>query len=118
MGSLGHKGRDGSGQVYDELEEKYSSDEFIKRIVPIWRKWHLNDLTPGSPKQEEFLNKMFEKRPDYETCVMKLTDAGLYEDESLIIEGKPYKYGTNWLKTEIPEDVIQEIMELSKFQSR
>lgn len=115
VGSLGPGGRDGSGQVYEELESKYSSDEFIKRIIPIWKKWHLNDLTPGSPKQEDFLNKVFDKRPNYDTCIDKLKEVNLYEDESFIFNGQPYKYGSAWLKTELPQEVINEIKELSAF---
>lgn len=115
VGEMGPSGRDGSGQIYEDLEEKYGSDEFIKRIVPIWKKWHLNDLTPGSPKQEAFLDKLYEKRPDYDVCVSKLKEEDLYEDSSFIYQGKPYKYGSAWLRTEIPQEVIDEIIELSKF---
>ena len=46
------------GQMLDELLKFFPDDQLLQRIVQVWQKWHLNDLTAGSPKQMEFLEKV------------------------------------------------------------
>lgn len=100
------------GQILEELLEFFPNDELLNRIVTVWRKWHLNDLTPGSPKQMEFLAQHEQNAPKtnyYEWAKDKLTFAYLNPDESFIYNGKEYEYGSAWLKTELPDTVVNEI---------
>jgi len=99
------------GQMVDEVANLFPENEKAQRICAIWKKWHLNDLNPGSPLQENFVAKMREsgQRPDYDTVKAKLAEAGLDPDESFLYQGKPYVYGTAWLKRELPPEVIAEI---------
>lgn len=99
------------GQNLDEIAELFPSNELVQRIVSVWRKWHLNDMHAGSPKQEAFLESL--NLPNngnhYETAKAKLKDAGLDPDDSYIHNGKPYSYGSAWLYVELPSDIISEI---------
>jgi hypothetical protein len=42
----------------------------------------------------------------------QLKKVNLLIDESFLHNGKPYEYGSAWLKTEIPENVQQEIFSI------
>jgi len=82
--------------------------KMLKEFVKIWKDWHLNDLTAGSPKQEAFIRKYIDEGNsfDYKTVCGLMKEEGIYVDESFIHEGKPYRYGTAWLKRELPESVV------------
>jgi hypothetical protein len=72
-------------------------------LLAIWRRWHLNDMRAGTMKQETFLREYRENHPDcrmsYEFACQVLSGADLLEDDG-------YRYGTAWLKEELPEGVI------------
>lgn len=98
------------GQNLDEIGSLFPDNELVQRIVSIWRKWHLNDMNAGSPRQTEFLEKLNLPNYDhYNVAKEKLKEAGLDPDESFVYEGKPYSYGSAWLKVELPQSVIEEI---------
>jgi hypothetical protein len=42
----------------------------------------------------------------YEWALAKLTEAGLQPDASFERNGKPYRYGSAWLRRDVPEDVL------------
>lgn len=98
------------GQNLDEIAELFPSNELVQRIVQVWKKWHLNDMNAGSPRQTEFLEKLdLPNYNHYEVAKEKLKEAGLDPDESFFYQGKPYSYGSAWLSVEIPSDVVSEI---------
>lgn len=99
------------GQMVDELLKYFPDDQLLQRIVQVWKKWHLNDLTAGSPKQMEFLEQIGPGPSGdyYSWAVEKLTEAGLNPDPDLTYNDKPYMYGSAWLHTEIPASVVAEI---------
>lgn len=98
------------GQNLDEIGSLFPDHELVQRVVSIWKKWHLNDMHAGSPKQEEFLETLnLPNYNHYENAKAKLKDAGLDPDESYIHNGKPYEYGSAWLYVELPMQVVQEI---------
>jgi len=66
-------------------------------FLDIWKKWHLNDMKAGTPKQEEALKDC--PFTDYTERCGWLRGLGLYDDNG-------YKYGTAWLKVELPKEVI------------
>lgn len=84
--------------------------ESVAKFREVWERWHLNDMVAGSPAQMEFLrvNPVAFKYPEnyYDKACESLTAAGLQPDASYVRDGKPYSYGSAWLREELPEDVI------------
>lgn len=80
--------------------------EMVEAFGCVWDRWHLNDMTAGSPAQEEWLraNPVEAKYPKshYEEACKALAAAGLHPDPS-----NGYKYGSAWLLEEVPEDVLK-----------
>jgi hypothetical protein len=76
----------------------------------IWREWHLNDCTAGSPKQEQWLAQVGVKK--YDDALKCLTVVGLEPDASYLHNGKPYSYGSAWLRREVPQQAIDFLMAL------
>lgn len=86
----------------------------LKQFFSVWDRWHLNDLTAGSPAQEEFLRQHraeWESHkaalegacPDYYTWACKaLAAAGLHPDPNC----GDYRYGSAWRKVDVPDDVL------------
>lgn len=88
-----------AGQVYDELKhiKKYAKEvdrQTVKRIVEIWKRWHLNDLHPNCEHQKAF------------NCNIKTYTARARRETKKC--PKNYEYGTNWLVEKLPEDIAQE----------
>jgi hypothetical protein len=103
-----------AGQMLGEISKFYPNNKLVKKIVSIWSEYHLNDLTPGSPKQMAYL-KSLSKPSDAEFYTWEceqLKKVNLLIDESFLHNGKPYEYGSAWLKTKIPENVQQEIFSI------
>lgn len=104
------------GQCLDELNDRFPSirnNKTFKEILDLWHKYHLNDLTPGTPEQ---MNCIREHKGEIDESL------GFYTKELKLLEkygldvvehnGKPYKYGTAWLTTEIPQADLQRIQAL------
>lgn len=97
----------GYGQVIDECEKAYSNseDKLAKAICDMWRKYHLNDMHAGTKRQEDLLK--YCKSHDYkEQC-------DFLEKHSMLFDNG-YKYGTAWLKEEIPTEDLEEIKVILK----
>ncbi len=101
------------GQCLEEVCAYFPQNETAQTILKIWREWHLNDMKAGSPAQEAFLkaNPVKAAYPvsHYDAACAALEAAGLLVDENCIHNGKPYRYGSAWLKAEIPADIVAEI---------
>lgn len=96
------------GQCVDEIASYFPENETVQRMAAVWKRWHLNDMQAGSPAQRAFL----ETHPDlrgYDAVTTALTEAGLNPDANYLHNGKPYEYGTAWLKEDLPSEVIEEI---------
>ena len=93
----------GYGQAIDEIEKAYKGNPLAEKIVNWWRKYHNNNMHVGTPKQEEALNKAG-ITGDYDDCRKYLESIGLLYDNG-------YKFGSGWLKEEIPADDLREIKE-------
>jgi len=102
------------GQCLDTLKNYLAYDHTFKTIYRIWKLYHLNDMQAGSPQQTAYLNTL--DRPEGADCYTwecsKLAEVDLYIDNSYLVDGKPYKYGTRWLKSELPMEVIKQIRDL------
>lgn len=99
------------GQNLDEMNkyaEIHAVAEF-REVYDLWKKYHLNGMTAGSPVQEAAIkeykaeNAKQGKRYDYTEACEFLKARGLLDDEGYIYDGKPYRYGSAWLYAEIPE---------------
>ena len=107
---------DAAGQIMRELDNmlyrsKYGATRSEKAVIPklrdIWERWHLNDMRPGCEHQRDWdVSEML-------TVGEKQKAAGwVYPSEhpkGLLC--KPcevcgYKYGSAWLKEEVPADVL------------
>lgn len=86
----------------------------LEKIVPVWKKWHLNDMHAGTERQDEVLDQYKKEHPDWrydysEACeILKKHD--LLYDRQYLVDGKPYKYGEKWLFHEIPHEILLEIV--------
>ena len=104
------------GQNLDEIKKMIPNNKLFNKIYSIWKKYHLNDLTPGSPEQEKYLKSI--TRPDnadfYTWECEQLKKVDLLRDKSFLYNGEPYKYGTAWLTTPIPEEVKKEIKSIQE----
>lgn len=81
--------------------------QMLNKLFEIWDEWHLNDHRAGTPKQMNAINiwKREVVRPgglryEYDRAVEYLKEIGLYEDGG-------YRYGTEWKKEEVPDDVLK-----------
>jgi hypothetical protein len=75
----------------------------LKRIGAVWGRWHLNDMKPGTPAQMAALEDM----PPAVYPENHYTKACAWlEARGLLVDGG-YKYGSAWLKEEVPADVIE-----------
>ena len=84
-----------------------------KRFIPgllyqIWDHWHLNDMRAGTPVQRKLLRELFAVCPsaNYDQ------QCEFLEQRDLLFDGD-YKYGSAWLKEELPQDVIDYVHSLS-----
>lgn len=96
------------GQCEDTIAELFPNDPKVQRMVAVWRKWHLNHMKAGTPAQEAYLEAHKNEFPGYPTshydwATELLNAAGLNPDNG-------YKYGTAWLKVELPADIVAEVM--------
>ena len=113
-GSLYHPIRDAHGQIQNHLSlleplrfnEGWNKDK-LDELLEVWNRWHLNDLRAGSPDQESALREIEILGDYYPQAVAYLESLGLQPDPNYLVDGKPYSYGTHWLKEEIPEEVIK-----------
>lgn len=100
-------GPDGTGQCdFTLLNENgkpccgFTKDMCLK-LYDYWNRWHMNHLRPGTRKQMEALEEW--KRTHsytYEKACEYLDSVGLLIDNG-------HKYGTDWLKEEVPIDVLE-----------
>jgi len=109
--SITGKGRHGVGQVYEYLVTDTPAPGFTKLdccILKIaWERWHLNDMRAGTPRQEEAVRNWRRDNPNKgynEACEM-LSELGILVDDG-------YRYGTSWLKEEVPMDVLEWLFSL------
>ena len=92
----------------------------VSKFRKTWDKYHLNDMKAGSPRQELAINawKLGGATYEYKAACEMLAQLGLLEDQDYIHEGKPYKYGSAWLRCEIPNEVISFLASLPKSENQ
>jgi hypothetical protein len=95
------------GQCLDRAgkELNIKNPVFLK-ILEYWKKWHLNDMHAGTPKQEKLVKEYTKKHSyDYTAICEFLNENNLLYDNG-------YKYGTAWKKQEITKIDLQGIKKL------
>jgi len=129
-GTIAENGRGVSfGQNLDEIYEmtEKPTAELIK-IYTIWKTWHLNDLTAGTPEQEKAIKEWSKNnRYDYTHACNHLKSLNLSEVElpeaakctgsfpNAIVEGKRgYRYGERWIYTPIPSNIIRILKDMGE----
>lgn len=102
------------GQCEWSIDPALLQPEFRERFIEIrgvWDRWHLNDMNAGSPAQEAALRAKFPKDSgSYELHIAYLKEIGIYNDPDL--DG--YKYGSKWLREELPQEVLDTITKWSE----
>lgn len=78
--------------------------EMLLELNRVWNRWHLNDMRAGTPEQEKAVRWYLENEGkgvySYEAIAQFLETNGLLYDDG-------YKYGSGWLKEEVPLEVIE-----------
>jgi hypothetical protein len=90
----------GWGQIHDEVKEIIPA-----RLYEIWKRWHLNDMRAGTFVQEEILRQAKVSGIEFNDY----DDACNYLERFDALVDKCYKYGSKWLKEELPQEVIDYI---------
>lgn len=89
-------------QCLDQIKES-NNNPLFNRLYRLWKNYHLNDMHPGTEKQEKALKEAREKQLtnyDYSENCKYLESINLLYDNG-------YKYGTKWLYREIPQNDLQ-----------
>jgi len=87
----------GWGQIREEVR-----DIIPARLYWIWKRWHLNDMRVGTSVQEALLRRAKDNDVDVSTYE-KACD---YLHNLDVLVDKGHKYGSAWLKEELPQHVI------------
>ena len=96
------------GQNLDGLKPYFKHNKLFNKLWLLWKEYHLNDLQAGTTLQMAHINKVkskFDHSTDwYSWACDELSKVGLL---TTTYKGKPYKFGSQWIKKEIPQDVIE-----------
>ena len=103
-----------AGQIRDTVRELFPQNEAVLSICRLWEEWHLNDLTAETIEQSYFIEGYKAGNPDWpydfsEACDV-LRNARLYRIKNG--SNVSYSYGSKWLIREIPETVVNRLIEL------
>ena len=96
-----------AGFFYLKQKNFIKGNATFNSIYRLWKLYHLNDLHAGTKKQEEALKQKFGgvNANIYTEQCEYLKSINLYDDNG-------YKFGTGWIKEEIPANDLQEIKRL------
>ena len=93
------------GQCLDSIKPYFKHNKEFNYLFTIWKEYHLNDMKAGSPLQEAFIKNLNLDNYNYESVCKELENAGLLIDDSYLHDDKPYRYGSAWIFSPIPESV-------------
>jgi hypothetical protein len=111
------------GQIHNTFEEELAADnidfaqsdltrEQLNQLLAIWKEWHCNNLTMGTPAQSAAVKEWEanSNKLDYTAACNMLAEKGLLVDASMA----NYKYGSAWLTRLLPAEVITFVESLKK----
>ena len=95
------------GQCLDSLVPFFKNNAVYMTIFSMWKKYHLNDMHPGTPAQEKALNEagLTEFATNYTDCCEYLKKIGLFNDNGT-------NFGETWVYWPIPEEDLEIIKSL------
>ena len=102
--SMSGQYNDHTGQCFDTVKSRTKAQ---KRLINIWKEYHLNDMNSGTEEQEQALKDF---KGDYDAQCEFLKQKGLYK--VTLSDGTKYKYGTAWLHRELPLNLLEEVKQL------
>jgi hypothetical protein len=113
----GGKGRwDGRlmGQSVGFIRDAWADHPVVQEMCDVWDKWHLNDMRSGTRAQAEAVAALRAGGVEatYDACVEHLGRIGLLTDDSVVVGGKPYRYGTAWLAEPLPVEIEERLREM------
>jgi hypothetical protein len=96
------------GQNLDTIKD-YVDNKFFAKIYVIWKNYHLNDLNAGTTLQMDYLKSIEHKTQEskknwYEWGCRELEKVDLL---TTIYKNKPYKFGSGWIRKDIPKDILE-----------
>ena len=119
------------GQCFDTILNDFpemKKNPIFMEVYDLWKNYHLNDLHAGTKAQEDLLKEAVKNGElntyganNYkETCAYLESKNMLYDKNYLVSKKQkdgsiikaPYRYGTGWLKEEIPEQDLLRIKSL------
>ena len=103
----------GGGQCLDTIAKDYPKNKEVQLIVELWKKYHLNDMNAGSPRQTEYLRSLGEYK-NYDWACEELEKVDLLIDKEFTYPQQlnGYRYGSAWLFREIPQQDIETIKQI------
>lgn len=126
------------GQIQDSLDELRIyypgwSPGLTAQLKAVWDRWHLNDMKPGCPHQyaegwgelridaNKPLNSYGLHHPGQTSPSWNMLGWVSHREYPLGLLGKPcttcgYRYGTAWLKEEVPSEVLAFLKSLPNAQ--
>lgn len=107
------------GQCIDSMAQ-FIKTPLFRRIRKLWKRYHLNGMHAGTPEQERAIEewKSAGNKYDYTAACEYLKSINLYEvpfygkTTGKVWNWELYKYGHGWIIEELPETIIDEIMEI------
>lgn len=115
-----------SGGNYDDIAALFPYDAKVQRMVEVWKRWHLNHMHAGCEHQRA---EGWNKRPidpskplnvygrhfpgqRHDSWNMLVCVRPDEHPDGLLTKPCPacgYKYGTAWLREELPAEIIREV---------
>lgn len=96
-----------AGQCLDEINKIIIPNETFDLIYKMWKLHHLNDMHAGTEKQEQALAEKFGG-----VNANKYTEQCEYLESIGLLYDNGYKFGSGWLKREIPQADLELIKSL------
>ena len=95
------------GQCLDSAQKELNiKNPVMIEIVRLWKLYHLNDMKAGDKEQEKAVKEYTKNNSyDYDKVCEYL------ESKNLLVHND-YRYGSAWLKEEIPQEDLEKIKEL------
>ena len=111
-----------SGQCQDSIKPKNKAQ---KNLLELWKKYHLNDMKAGTPKQEAALHtpkfeefyKLTDGHDYYKAACTWLEKKRLYtvDDPRPDHKGEKYNYGHAWLTEALPANLWEQVESICAF---
>lgn len=126
------------GQNLDEIARLFPHNKKVQRMVEVWREWHLNDMHAGCKHQRsEKWHEVRIPKDELPNSKANRDERGIYaiwvypsestdrwasekHPQGLLTKPCPtcgYKYGSAWLREELPPEIVAEIKSWSETET-